>query len=62
MDEWYNQMIKDEADSIRQELEGGRLHGFPIDFDNEDMVLVAAYWFVTHKETIQRIEDLKLLG
>jgi len=40
---------KEMADEIRKELKDGRLMGEPIDFDNPDAVLVAAYYVAENK-------------
>ncbi len=36
--------MRQEADKVREKLEGGKVFGVPIDFDDEDMLLIAAYW------------------
>ena len=60
--EWYNHIIKEAADGIRQGLEGGWLYGCPVDLTNEDVVLVAAYFSALHKAQLEHTEDLKQLG
>jgi len=36
--------IKAEAETIRRTIEGGNLYGKPIDVDNIDHLIVAAYY------------------
>jgi len=38
------------AKDIREKIKGGRLYGIDVDMENEDMVLVAAYFYHLVKE------------
>jgi len=42
--EMTNEQIKHEADKIRELLRGGSIYGWPIDENDADMMLVAAYY------------------
>jgi len=36
--------IKKDADNIREQMEDCHLYGISMDFDNLDMIILAAYW------------------
>ena len=49
--------IHNEALEIRAKLDGGRIFGVPIDTDNTDQLIVAAYYLAKQEETQKRIEE-----
>jgi len=50
-------VIKKMADDIREKMVGGTLFGEPIDFENNDMVLVAAHSLAQSEENLKNIRD-----
>lgn len=53
--------IKVQADRIRAELRTGRYCGFPIDENNPDMMLVAAYGLAELRGLEKSIHDIELM-
>jgi hypothetical protein len=43
LNEYKFKVIKEKADQVRQRLVGGNLYGAPIDTNNIDQMIVAAY-------------------
>lgn len=39
--------IEKEAEKVREKIKGGTLYGLPVDMENLDMVILAAYWVGT---------------
>jgi len=53
--------IKKMADDIREKMVGGTLFGEPIDFENNDMVLVAAHSLAQSEENLKNIRENEIL-
>ena len=53
--------IKKMADDIREKMVGGTLFGEQVDFENNDMVLVAAYNMVKGEENLKNIQEWKTI-
>jgi hypothetical protein len=47
--DYIDKLIKERANWIREQIKGGMLYGKRIDFDNEDMVLVATWCWGEHE-------------
>ena len=54
-------VIKKMADDIREKIVGGTLFGEQVDFENNDMVLVAAYNMVKGEENLKNIQEWKTI-
>jgi len=54
-------VIKKMADDIREKMVGGTLFGEPIDFENNDMVLVAAHSLALSEEISNNLRESKML-
>jgi hypothetical protein len=56
-----DELIKEKADRIREEIKGGALYGRLIDLDNVDMVIVAAFSWGRHQDIEVRLSTLEQL-
>lgn len=54
--------IYNEALDIRGKLDGGSIFGVPIDTDNTDHLIVAAYYLAKQEELDRSVESWKRYG
>ena len=59
MDDLTKEQIAGEAQQIRRDIKGGMLYGWPVDMDNIDMLLVAAWCAGRQYENNYHQEQLK---
>ncbi len=54
--EYYELMIKDEADNIKKQMKNGKIYGQDVNMDNINHLIVAAYYagFFSNKITIEK--------
>ena len=57
----HQDAIKKMADDIREKMVGGTLFGEPIDFEDNDMVLVAAHSLAKNEENLKNILEWKTI-
>ena len=50
-----NDLIKLEAEKIKKKLAGSRIYGYPVDLDDIDCSIVAAYYMAQIEEIEKRI-------
>ena len=61
MGTWVEKQLKVMADRIREETKGAMLYGHPVDWDNPDMAIVAAYWLGQEKMSVMDLKQYEIL-
>lgn len=60
MEKWLQDQLRVQAEEIRDAVRGGKLYGHPIDTDNVDMMIVAAYCLAMDRCTVRTLDEIEL--
>lgn len=54
MSEHYEDLIREIANMVREQIDGGTIYGVPVDMNNLDHVIAAAYLYGCSSELARR--------